>query len=327
VSLALQGGGAHGAFTWGVLDAILEDGRLAIEAITGASAGAINAVLLASGLAKGGPEEARASLERFWSRIGTTALKRLIAPSELVLATASQMSPYQFNPLEVNPLRALLLEEVDFEAVRTRSPVRLLVSATRVQDGSVKVFRTKSISVEVVLASACLPRLHHAVEIDDEPYWDGGYAANPPLLPLVAVSRTSNVLLVQLIPTGHAGLPVTKPEIDKRLGRIAFNRPLQKDLEAIALMRKLIRKEGRPLSRLAGRIDGLRLHRLCAEDHVDGLSDLSVLNTDWSVLTHLRERGRAAAEAWLSRRSVRSDLGTMPLSSHAGTGSESGKEA
>src|SRR5215207_4134854 len=306
LSLALQGGGVFGAFTWGVLDRLLEEDNLELDAVSGASAGAINAVLLASGLAKGGPDEARASLERFWSRVGESATKNLFLHPEMVVATASQMSPYQFNPLDLNPLRDLLAQEVDFEAVRTRSPVRLLVSATRVQDGAVRVFRTKAISLDVVLASACLPRLHHSVNIHGEPHWDGGYAANPPVIPLVAASETPNVLVVQLIPTDHAGLPVTKAGIDERLGQITFNAPLQKELEAIGMMKKLVRKEGEPTSRLGRKIDSLELHHLSAEDHVDGLSQASVLNTDWNFLTDLRDQGRAAAEAWLATRSERS---------------------
>jgi len=306
LSLALQGGGAFGAFTWGVLDRLLEEDELELDAISGASAGAINAVLLASGLAKGGPGEARASLERFWSGIGASTTTNLFLHPELVAATASQLAPYQFNPLELNPLRDLLAQEVDFEAVRTRSPVRLLISATRVQDGAVRVFRTKAVSMEVVLASACLPRLHHSVNIHGEPHWDGGYAANPPVIPLVGASGTSEVLLVQLIPTDHAGLPVTKSEIDKRLGQITFNAPLQKELEAIGMMKKLLRKEGLPSSRLGRKVDSLQLHHLSAEDHVDGLSQASVLNTDWNFLTDLRDQGRAAAEAWLATRSERS---------------------
>src|SRR3954452_11824947 len=300
LSLALQGGGAFGAFTWGVLDRLLEEGDLELDAISGASAGAINAVLLASGLAKGGPEEARASLERFWSSVGQSSAKNLFLHPELVVATASQLSPYQFNPLELNPLRDLLAQEVDFEAIRTRSPVRLLVSATRVQDGAVRVFRTKAISLDVVLASACLPRLHHSVSIHGEAHWDGGYAANPPVIPLVGASRTSDVLLVQLIPTDHVGLPVTKSEIDKRLGQITFNAPLQKELEAIGMMKKLVSKQGEPTSRLGRKIDSLQLHHLSAENYVDGLSQASVLNTKWDFLSHWRDRGREAADGWLS---------------------------
>src|SRR4051794_5697186 len=300
LSLALQGGGVFGAFTWGVLDRLLEEDDLELDAVSGASAGAINAVLLASGLAKGGPDEARASLDRFWSNVGESSARNLFLHPELVVATASQMSPYQFNPLELNPLRDLLAEEVDFEAVRTRSPVRLLVSATRVQDGAVRVFRTKAISLDVELASACLPRLHHSVNIHGEAHWDGGYAANPPVIPLVGASRTSNVLLVQLIPTDHASLPVTKSEIDKRLGQITFNAPLQKELEAIGMTKKLVRKEGEPTSRLGRKIDSLQLHHLSAEDHVDGLSQASVLNTKWDFLSQLRGRGRVAADTWLT---------------------------
>src|SRR3954452_14370575 len=300
LSLALQGGGAFGAFTWGVLDRLLEEDDLELDAISGASAGAINAVLVASGLANGGPEEARASLDRFWSNVGESRARNLFLHPELVVATARQLSPYQFNPLELNPLRDLLAREVDFEAIRTRSPVRLLVSATRVQDGAVRVFRTKAISLEVVLASACLPRLHHAVDINGEAHWDGGYASNLPVLPLVGASRTSDVLLVQLIPTDHAGLPVTKSEIDKRLGQITFTGPLQKELEAIGLMKNLLRKEGQLTSRLGRKIKSLQLHHLSAEAYVDGLSQASVLNTDRGFLTHLRDQGRAAAEAWLS---------------------------
>jgi len=146
--------------------------------------------------------------------------------------------------------------------------------------------------LEVVLASACLPRLQYAVDIHGKPHWDGGYAANPP--------RTSDLLLVQLIPTDHSGAPVTKSEIDKRLGQITFNAPLQKELEAIGLMKTLLRKEGEPVSRLGRKIDSLQLHRLSAEDHVDGLSQASVLNTDWGFLTDLRDQGRTAVEAWLS---------------------------
>src|SRR3954470_24371530 len=301
LSVALQGGGVFGAFTWGVLDRLLEEDDLELDAVSGASAGAINAVLLASGLAKGGPDEARASLERFWSSVGESAARNLFLHPELVVATASQLSPSQFNPLELNPLRDLLAEEVDFEAVRIRSPVRLLVSATRVQDGAVRVFRTKAISLDVVLASACLPRLHRAVAIHGEPHWDGGYAANPPLIPLIGPSDTPDVLVVQLMPTDHAGLPTAKSEIDKRLGQITFNCTLQKDLEAIARMHKLFRSEGEPKrSRLGRKIHGSRLHRLSAVDHVEGLSESSVLNTERTFLTPLRDQGRAAADAWLA---------------------------
>jgi len=301
LSLALQGGGAFGAFTWGVLDRLLEADEIDFDAVSGASAGAINAVLLASGLARGGRDEARASLDRFWHALGECPVRVPLLSQEIVVAAMSQLSPYQFNPLDVSRLRDLLEEEVDFEAVRTQRPIRLLISATRVHDGALRVFRTKAVTLDVVLASACLPRLHHAVNIHGEPHWDGGYAANPPLIPVVAVSGTPNVLVVQLVPTDHADLPVTKSEIEKRLGQITFNAPLQKELAAISLASKLIRTDqGAWHSRLTEKIKALRLERISAEEHVEGLSDLSSLNTDVGFLLHLRDRGRAAADAWLT---------------------------
>ena len=167
------------------------------------------------------------------------------------------------------------------------------------------MFRTKAISLEVVLASACLPRLHHSVNIHGEAHWDGGYASNPPVIPLVAASGTSEVLLVQLIPTDHAGVPVTKSEIDKRLGQITFNAPLQKELEAIGMMKKLVRKQGEPTSRFGRKVDSLQLHHLAAEDHVDGLSQASVLNTDWSFLPPCEIRGgRRLTRGWQPSQSV-----------------------
>lgn len=303
ISLALQGGGAFGAFTWGVLDRLLEEKDVAFDAVSGASAGAMNAVLLASGLSRGGPDEARASLERFWRKVSDAAeraRKNPFVPTGTMLAAVTkQMSPYQFNPLDLNPLRDILTEEVDFDAVRSSAPVRLLLGATRVSDGALRIFRNKAVTREVVLASSCLPHLHHAVEIDGEPHWDGGYAANPPLMQLVTATRASDVLVVQIIPTNHSQLPKTSPDIDKRLGQITFSSSLQKDLEALSLMTKLSRAEGETSSSPLGRkLQRLRLHHIAAEDHVDGLSTSSIMDTEWTFLTQLRDQGRAAAEAW-----------------------------
>jgi len=300
LSLALQGGGAFGAFTWGVLDRLLEEGTIAFDAVSGASAGAMNAVLLASGLARGGPQEARASLGRFWRDVSKLGRKSLIPPANpLLTAMAQALSPYQFNPLGLNPLRDILAAEVDLDAVRRNAPVRLLIGATRVSDGALRIFRTKDISYDVVLASACLPHLHHAVAIDGEPHWDGGYAANPPLMPLISASRTSEVLLVQIIPSQYHQLPKTTSEIDQRLSQITFNTSLQKDLEALASMLELCRGSSLPDSRLGRKLQRLRLSRVAAEDHVEGLSASSFKNIDWEFLIHLREQGRSAAEAWL----------------------------
>ncbi|HEX2136776.1 MAG TPA: patatin-like phospholipase family protein [Microvirga sp.] len=300
VSLALQGGGAFGAFTWGVLDRLLE-ANLSFDAVSGASAGAMNAVLLASGLARGGPDEARASLERFWHKVSEAGRQsRLLSSNPVLTRVTSQLSPYQFNPFDLNPLRDILSEEVDLEAVRTKAPVRLLLGTTRVSDGALRVFRNKELSYDVVLASACLPHLHQAVSIDGEPHWDGGYAANPPLLPLVTATRTSDLLIVQIIPANYSEVPTTSPEIDKRLNQITFNSSLQKDLEALSMMTRLCQEGDLRQSPLGRKLQRLKLHRLVAEHHVDGLSELSFKNTDWNLLLHLRDNGRAAADDWLA---------------------------
>ena len=300
MSLALQGGGAFGAFTWGVLDRLLEDERVSFDAVSGASAGAMNAVVLASGLAEGGREAAREGLERFWRKVSRAGRRSLFASCDTILAAVTQtLSPYQLNPLDVNPLRDILADEIDFEAVQRRSPVRLLLGATRVSDGALRIFRNRSITPDVVLASACLPHLHHAVSIGGEPHWDGGYAANPPLMPLVQATRAADLLVVQIMPANHSELPTTSSEIDKRLNQITFNSSLQKDLEALALMTGLCRQDWGQQTGLGRKLHRLRLHHVSAEQHVEGLADCSFKNTEWSFLTGLRDQGRGAAEAWL----------------------------
>ena len=316
VSLALQGGGAFGAFTWGVVDALLADEAVALDTISGASAGAMNAVVLASGLARGGRAEARAGLERFWRKVSTIAelarINPFIPSGRMLAAIAPSVSPYDLNPLDLNPLRDLLEAEVDFEAVRAKAPVRLLLAATRVRDGALRIFRNKEITPEVVLASACLPHLHHAVSIDGEAHWDGGYAANPPLMQLVTASRAADVLVVQIVPTSHAKLPRTSPDIDKRLDQITFSNSLQKDLEALAMMTKLSRaEEGGGSSPLGRKLQRLRLHHVAAEDHVAGLSDLGSQRADWAFLTELHQHGRVAAAAWTQQAS-----GARPVREH-----------
>src|SRR5215207_5904497 len=305
LSLALQGGGAFGAFTWGVLDRLLEEERITFDAVSGASAGAMNAVLLASGLAQGGPEEARASLERFWRKVSDAGRPSRLASSNATLtALAPRLSPYEFNPFDLNPWREILAGEVDFDTVRTDAPVRLLLGTTRVSDGALRIFGTNEVTEDVVLASACLPHLHHAVTIEGEAYWDGGYAANPPLLPLVTATKASDVLVVQIVPSNGSELPKTAPEIDKRLNQITFSTSLQKDLEALAMMTELSQAESEPsTSRLGRKLQRLQLHQIAAEDHVDGLSGSSFTDTDWALLLHLRDQGRTAAEAWLANQS------------------------
>jgi NTE family protein len=214
------------------------------------------------------------------------------------------ISPYQFNPFNLNPLKGILAEEVDFEALREAPALRLLVAATRVSDGGLRIFREKELTLDVALASSCLPLLHHAVTIDGEAYWDGGYAANPPLMPVIATSRASDVLVVQIVPTAGAEMPTTSPEIVKRTLQITFNGPLLRDLEALAAMTKLSGAdgEGSPLSR---KLKRLRLHHVAAEKEVPGLGEASALDRDRDFLIALRDAGRAAADRWLAVEAAR----------------------
>ena len=291
LSLALQGGGSFGAFTWGVLDRLLEEPDIAFDAVSGSSAGAVNAVLLASGLADGGRAEAKARLERFWRRMSAAAAflpsASLAAGLGLVMRA---MSPYQLNPFNLNPLREALTAEVDFARLRAASPLRLLIAATRVRDGKLRIFTEGEASVDAVLASACLPLIHHTVEIDGEPYWDGGYVANPPLLPLVQASRAEHLLMVQVTPTTSDRLPTAPREIAKRLEQIQFNAPLNAELEALKT------------AMIVGATPKLRrLHigRISAQEEFEGLADESAGDLGRAFLERLRISGRRAVEGWL----------------------------
>jgi NTE family protein len=297
LSLALQGGGSFGAFTWGVLDRLLDEDDLALDAVSGASAGAVNAVLLASGLAEGGRSGARNRLDHFWKR-ASEAAPRTQSGTALAVATRV-LSPYQFNPFNVNPLKRLLADEIDFDALRAKPSLRLLIGATRVRDGTLHVFREKDVTLDTVLASACLPVIHHAVSIDGEVYWDGGYSANPPLIPLVSASRASEALIVQIMPTAGAEMPTSSSEIVKRMEQITFNSSLMRDMDALATMSKLSSAEV-GASRLSRKLQKLRLHHIAAETEYPLLSQSSALNLDWEFLLKLREAGRVAADRWLS---------------------------
>ncbi len=307
LSLALQGGGSFGAFTWGVLDRLLEDDAVALDMVSGVSAGAVNAVLLADGLAEGGPAAARARLERFWRRVsGAGALARMghavAGSAALALAfSARLMSPYQFNPLGLNPLREILAEEVDFARLRRASPLRLLIGATAVKDGRLRLFRTEEITLEAVLASACLPQLHHAVEIEGEWYWDGGFSANPPLRPLVLDSKADDVMLVQITPEAQKGMPYLLHDITRRMNQITFNGPLQREMEALADLTEACSRERYFRSRLCRKLQRLRLHRIAAEDAVEGLQQASAMAVGWPFLARLKEGGRKAAADWAAR--------------------------
>jgi NTE family protein len=296
LSLALQGGGSFGAFTWGVLDRLLDEKDIVFDAVSGASAGAVNAVILASGLADGGRGGAKMKLERFWKRTSEAAPR---AQSGVAVAIATRvLSPYQFNPFNLNPLRSLLEDEIDFARLRDRPSLRLLIGATRVRDGSMHIFREKDLTVDSVLASACLPVIHHAVSVEGEAYWDGGYSANPPLIPLVSASRASEALIVQIIPSVGAEMPKTSSEIAKRMEQITFNSSLLRDLDALAAMTKLSDHEMKG-SRMSRKLQRLKLHHLAAEAEYPFLSEASALNLDWDFLLQLRDAGRKAADRWL----------------------------
>ena len=298
LALALQGGGAFGAFTWGVLDRILEAPNVSANAVSGASAGAINAVLLAEGLRTGGIDGAREKLSQFWTATARDASSIFLPRASLIDLSTRMLSPYQLNPFNLNPLREALEKAVDFAALRQNSPRRLFVSATRVSDGTVRIFREHEMTVDAVLASACLPMLHQAVEIDGESYWDGGYGANPPLLPLIEENDAERLLLVQLIPTSGDEHPTTSSAISQRLNQITFNTSLQRDLEAIAALQRLT-AEVDAKTDAARRIKALTIDHISAEDWYPDLRRQSALNLNRSFVMGMHEAGRTAATAWL----------------------------
>ena len=315
ISLALQGGGAHGAFTWGVLDHLIEDGRLAFEAISGTSAGAMNAVVMADGWLNGGPDGARKGLETFWRAISSdgklSAAQRTIFDS---FFTASPLrgfgigdfwlgffkqsaSPYDFNPLNINPLKDFLEREIDFERVRACKQFRLFIAATNVETGKGAVFEGKDLTADHVMASACLPTVFQAVEIDGVPYWDGGYMGNPALYPLFYGTGTDDILLVQINPVERKGVPTTPRDIQNRLNEITFNATLLRELRAIDFVARLVDK-GNLSTKDYKKV---LMHRIALSEALNDLDASSKLTAKWDFFVMLREAGRKAAKAWLAR--------------------------
>lgn len=312
VNLALQGGGAHGAFTWGVLDYILEDGRLAIAGVSGTSAGAMNAVALADGYTRDGPEGARVALYHFWrcmsesartSPLQRTPLDILMGnwsldnnPAYHALDALSRVaSPYQLNPMNINPLRDLLEKSIDFESVRCCTAFQLFISATNVETGKVKVFPRERMTVDMVMASACLPTLYQAVEIDGVPYWDGGYMGNPSLFPFHSETSCDDIVIVQINPIERKGIPRTPLEIQNRQNEISFNSSLLKELRAINFVDRLI-SQGKLSTEDYRQV---RVHLVENEDELKPLGASSKMNAEWAFLTKLKELGRATAARWL----------------------------
>jgi NTE family protein len=310
LNLALQGGGAHGAFTWGVLDRLLEDDELDIGWVSATSAGAVNAVALAAGLIAGGKAGAREKLRHMWEGVHTAGVPDLMRLNPFLYGLsrtphlaqmASLWSPYEFNPLGFDPLRRLLEAEIDFDKLRASSPIELLIAATEVATGRARLFRTSEIAIEAVLASACLPTLHHAVEIDGVAYWDGGFSANPDIKTLAMESSVDDTLIVQLNPLVRATLPTGVREISLHANRLAFNAPLKREIELIETVRECSKWWLGTARGPYGRLATHRFHLIEAGRHTSSLSPDSTMKPDWALLNYLFNAGRDEAEKWLAR--------------------------
>ncbi len=316
INLALQGGGSHGAFTWGVLDALIEDGRLAIEAVSGTSAGAMNAAIMLQGWVRNGPDGARRALADFWNELGTlsvtspiqrTPLDRLEGNWNLDSSPAAlwadliqrTLSPWQRNPLHYDPLRELLRKHFDEKAVRGCEAIKAFVAATNVQTGKVRIFNREELSVEALLASACLPNVHDAVVIDDVPYWDGGYRGNPPIWPFIYESDSHDVVIVELDPTVRKGIPKSNAEIADRLNEITFGGALMAEMRAIAFVQDLIR-QGAIAGEFSSRLKMMLIHSINDDGSLAPLGAIRKFNIEPAFLEHLFQLARAAATRWLA---------------------------
>ena len=311
VDLGLQGGGAHGAYTWGVLDRLLEEPWLKIEGVSGTSAGAMNATVLVSGHAAGGAEGAREALESFWSRVAHAGsyspmrrgpIDMLLGrwtldsnPIYIALDLVSRMfSPYDMNPTGLNPLRKVLAQSVDFDRL-AGSPIKLFVTATNVRTGRLRTFRNKDVTPDALLASACLPFMFQAVEIDGEAYWDGGYAGNPPITPLVRECDSNDTILVPVNPIERPGIPRSAREIIDRVNEVSFNASLLKELRMIAMLRRVVN----PGDQEGARWAAMRMHLIPSET-VARLGVSSKSNTEWEFFCFLRGEGRRRADEFLA---------------------------
>lgn len=312
LDLALQGGGAHGAYTWGVIDRLLEDDRIEIEGISGTSAGAMNGVVMADALTRGNKETARKALHDFWHAVSRAGMASPIRRTPLDVLTGNWsldhspgyiamdlmsrlVSPYQFNPLNINPLRDIVAEQVDFERVRRCEQLKLFVAATNVRTGKQRVFRREEMSVDAVMASACLPFVFQAVEIDGEAYWDGGYMGNPALFPLMEECSARDILLVQINPIRREDVPTSASAIMNRLNEITFNAALIKEVRMIALLKHALDEQG-----IENCYQQALFHRISGEQALNSLSVSSKMNAEWPFLCHLFDQGRAATERWLA---------------------------
>lgn len=312
INLALQGGGSHGAFTWGVLDYLMEDGRIDVEGISGTSAGAMNAVVFTQGYMDGGREGAREALHNFWSKVSNLSmfspLKRnpfsvltgnwdmTDSPAYIMMDLLSRVaSPYEINPFKYNPLRQLIQTTVDFEKVRACKDIELFIAATNVQSGKIKVFEGNELTADMILASACLPTIYQAVEVDGIPYWDGGFSGNPPLFPLFQTTESQDIVIVQVNPIERQKTPKSAQEIQNRINEISFNSSLLRELRSIEFVHRLLEENKLDTDHYAN----ILVHRIEATEKINPLSASSKMNSEWSFLTHLRDIGRDSARVFL----------------------------
>lgn len=318
ITLALQGGGSHGAFTWGVLDRLLEDHRIEIEGISGASAGAMNAVVLAHGFVTGGRDGARQALKDFWTSVASRAPflsipEYLSAPVTLavqsdpppaykaMLSLLRFFSPYQFNPLDINPLRDILAKQIDFERLRAECKLKLFIATTQVSTGTLRLFRTRQLTLDALLASACLPALHHAVEIDGEAYWDGGLTANPPLFPLLHKCDARDIVVVLLHPQPRPKTPVSANDIWHRLSEMNFSSTFFTELQGVMLAKREASRSWLFPGRLERKLRRLNMHVIESKELMSQLSMHSKLNANPSFINGLHDEGRMHAETWLEK--------------------------
>lgn len=313
IAIALQGGGSHGAFSWGVLDRLLEDGRFEIEGITGTSAGGMNAVAVAQGMMDGGPQQARAELKKFWQKISEAGKKSFLnnrGPIDKMLGNYTMynssgfiifdylmriFSPYQLNPMQIDPLKDVILECFDFEKLRKFTGMQISLCATHVFSGKLKIFRLNQLKLESLLATACLPTIHQAVLVDGEYYWDGGFIGNPVLFPLIYDCKTPDIIYIQLNPTHRNKLPTTAREIADRLNEITNNATVSREMRAVSFITQLIDDGFLDSSKIQKQF----IHQIIDEGTFDDLGWSSKLNTEWDFLTHLFEKGRACADKWI----------------------------
>lgn len=318
MTLALQGGGSHGAFTWGVLDRLLEDERIDIEGISGASAGAMNAVACAYGHTIGGREGARQALKDFWGSVASKAPFSFATDDETIpvdigaqsnpspafnamISLGRFFSPYQLNPFDINPLRDILAAQIDFERLRAECRTKLFIATTQVSTGRLKLFQTRQLTLDVLLASACLPAIHHAVEIDGEAYWDGGLTANPPLYPLLHACAARDVMVVLLHPYPRPGVPMTADEIWRRLTEMGFSSTFFTELQGLALAKREAGRSWFSIGRLERRLKSLNMHLIDSQELMSQLAAHSKMNTQPGFINALRDNGRTQTEAWLEK--------------------------